>query len=169
MNADGTEQVQLTSGEEPNYRPAVSPDGSKVIFACSNDDHYDICLMNVDGSNVQNLTQSDINELYPAWLSDTTIAFIQEQGRGRNMIRMIVQMALNVPSEVTPLFGQGMMVTDFAASANGDMLAATVSAQGPQGLENRMYLIPTDPDGVPVEVPRADARDQLVSPSFWRR
>ncbi len=169
MNADGSEQIQITQGDLPNYRPSVSPDGQRVVFASSRDGNYDIYLMNIDGSNQDNLTQSSGNEMVPVWLSDTTIAFIQEQGRGRNLTRAIMQMSLNVARDMTPLFAQGLMVTDFAVSAAGDMLAATVSAQGAQGVENRLYLIPTVQGGVPVEVPRGDAGDQLVSPSFRRR
>jgi hypothetical protein len=124
--------------------------------------------MNLDGSNQENLTQSSGNETMPLWLTDSTIAFVQEHGRGRNMQRSVVQMTLNVTRDVAPLGAQGLMVTEFSVSADGDMLAATVSAQGARGVENRLYLIPLTADGVPVEVLRADAGDQLVSPSFRR-
>lgn len=85
------------------------------------------------------------------------------------MTRMIYQMELTSAREVTPLFTQALTVTDFAVSAEGDLIAATVSAQGPAGVENRLYLIPLTPGSVPMEVPRADAGDQLVAPSFRRR
>ncbi len=169
MNADGSELVQVTQGDTPNYRPSVSPDGQRVIFASSRDGNYDIFMMNVDGSNQQNLTASAWNEMVPVWIDDTAIAFIQESGRGRNLTRSVVRMEMNATRELSPLFSQGLMVTDFAISGAGDMLAATVSAQGPQGIENRLYLIPTVEGGIPVEVQRANTGDQLVSPSFRRR
>jgi uncharacterized protein YjdB len=169
MNADGTEQIQLTQSDHADYRPSVSPDGQRVLFASSRDGNYEVYLMNLDGSNHENLTQTAGNEMVPVWLTDSTIAFIQEQGRGRNLQRAVVQMVLNVGHLVMPLGADGLMVTEFAVSAAGDMLAATVSAQGAQGIENRLYLIPLLADGVPVEVTRADAGDQLVSPSFRRR
>jgi hypothetical protein len=84
------------------------------------------------------------------------------------MQRSVVQMALNVSRDITPIFAQGLMITEFSMSAAGDMLVATVSAQGPRGVENRLYLIPLLGEGEAVEVPRADAGDQLVSPSFRR-
>jgi hypothetical protein len=126
-------------------------------------------MMNLDGSNQENLTQTPSNETVPRWLTDTTIAFIQEQGRGRNTQKAVMQMVLNVSRLTTTLGGQGLMVTDYAVSASGDMLAATVTAQGPRGVENRLYLIPLTTDGVPMEVQRADEGDQLVSPSFRPR
>jgi hypothetical protein len=169
MNADGSHPAQITLGNLPNYRPAVSPDGQRVLFASSRDENYEVYVMNIDGSNQDNLTQTPGNEMVPVWLSDSTIAFIQEQGRGRDNTRSIVQMSLNVTRDTRPLFAQGLMVTDFSVSGTGDMLAVTVSAQGPEGLENRMYLIPTMAGGVPIEVPRADAGDQLFSPSFRRK
>ena len=169
MNADGTELTQLTSGEFANYRPSVSPDGSRILFASSRDDNYDVFIMNMDGSNQDNLTQTSTNEMVPVWLTDSTIAFIQETGRGRNVTRTVMQMTLNVTRDIVPLVSQGLLVTDFDVSSSGDMIAATVSAQGPSGVENRLYLIPLVSGGVPIEVPRADVGDQLVSPSFRDR
>ena len=169
MNADGSEQTQLTFGDKPNYRPSVSPDGQRVLFASSRDGNYEIYLMDPDGSNQQNLTQTSGNETMPVWVNDSTIAFVQEQGRGRNMVRSIVQMVLDTNRNIVPLGVQGLMVTEFAVSASGDMLAATVSAQGPQGIENRLYLIPLEGDGVPVEVPRAEPSELFVSPTFRPR
>ena len=168
MNADGTEQIQLTHGDDANYRPSASPDGQRVLLASSRDDNYEIYVMNLDGSGQENLTQTPGNETMPLWLTDTTIAFVQEIGRGRNMQRVVMEMTLNVMRGIQPLGAQGLMVTEFSVSAAGDMLAATVSAQGARGVENRLYLIPLTSDGVPVEVARADAGDQLVSPSFRR-
>jgi TolB protein len=169
MNADGSDPVQITQGDQPCYRPSVSPDGQRVLFASSNDDTYDIYMMNVDGANQVNLTESQWNETFPVWINDTSVAFIQESGRGRNRSRSIVKMELNESRDLFGLFSQSMMVTNFAISSEGDMIAASVSAQGPQGVEHRLYLIPTAPDGVPVEVQRFDTADQLVSPSFRRR
>jgi Tol biopolymer transport system component len=169
MNAGGSEQTQITQGDLSNYRPSASPDGQRILFASSRDRNYEIYLMNLDGTDQENLTHTPGNELTPVWLTDSTIAFVQERGRGRNMSRSVVQMKLNVTRDISPLGAQGLMVAEFAVSAAGDMLAATVTAQGPQGIENRLYLIPLMSDGVPVEVPRADAGDQLVSPSFRRR
>jgi len=169
MNADGSDPVQITRGDGSNYRPSVSPDGQRVVFASSRDRNYEIYMMNLDGSNQTNLTESPGNETFPVWMSDSAIAFIRESGRGRNLSRSIVRMELNASRDLSALFPQGLMVTNFAISPAGDMIAATVSAQGPQGVENRLYLIPTAGDGVPVEVKRLNTADRLVSPSFRRR
>jgi hypothetical protein len=169
MNADGTEPIQITQGEIPNYRPSVSPDGQRVIFTSSREDNYDIYVMNIDGSNWEKLSATPWNEMVPVWINDTSIAFIQESGRGRNLTRAVVKMELNATRDQIGLFAQGLMVTDFAISPAGDMLAATVSAQGPHGIENRLYLVSTEPGSLPVEVRRLNTGDQLVSPSFRRR
>ena len=168
MNADGTEPGQITQGELPNYRPSVSPDGQRIIYASSRDDNYDIFLMNIDGSNEENLTETPWNEMVPVWINDTSIAFIQESGRGRNLTRVIVRLELNASRDLMAL-SQGLMVTDFAISSAGDMLALIVSAQGSHGVENSLYLLPVEQGAALIEVPRANTGDQLVSPSFRRR
>ncbi len=78
MNADGTNQTNLTHG----LYPAWSPDGSKIAFA----GETDIYVINADGSNPRQLTFIDPGDLQaeqPTWSPDgKKIAFVMSAGIG---------------------------------------------------------------------------------------
>lgn len=62
-------QLSLSTGVDTH--PAYSPDGSRIAFTTNRDGNSEIYIMNADGSNQFNLTNSPSSEdLYPAWSSD---------------------------------------------------------------------------------------------------
>ena len=67
VDADGSNQVQLTANAEDNYNPATSADGRFIIFASSrNNRKFNIWRINTeDGSDAKQLTFTDGN-FYPA-------------------------------------------------------------------------------------------------------
>jgi uncharacterized protein YjdB len=164
VNADGSNPRQLTDGDSFSMQPAVSPDGGTVAFTSSRDGGYDIYLMNLDGSDQRNFTAMEGSETLPAWVGDSAIAYIAETGRRRDRRRVVAQMSFS--RAVVELSPPDLFVTDFAVS--GGLLAAIVSAEGPQGLESRMYLMPLVEGGTPTEVPRVGPSEQLFAPSFRR-
>ncbi|MFH1963116.1 MAG: carboxypeptidase regulatory-like domain-containing protein [bacterium] len=80
MNADGSNQQQLTSGERWKeagscshfYQPCLSPDGQKIAFVSDigggNDDIY---IINSDASNKIRLTTSNTQDNNPSFSSDS--------------------------------------------------------------------------------------------------
>ena len=75
MNANGTTQTRLTENPYHDVCPALSPDGSKILFLTSRHDStgifpnfkYEIYLMNIDGSEKVRLTENTFAETHPAW------------------------------------------------------------------------------------------------------
>jgi hypothetical protein len=69
MNADGTGQHDVTTGESPGW----SPDGTKLVFSrdclCPYNTDGDIYTIRVDGSDETNITNNSNmpEELYPDW------------------------------------------------------------------------------------------------------
>ena len=74
MNADGSNQIQLTSSTRGGFNPAWSPDGTKIAFASIG---TGIDVMNADGSNRTTLVEGGVWVLdSPSWSPDgTKIAF----------------------------------------------------------------------------------------------
>jgi len=168
MDADGSNQRQLTTGEVVNLQPAISPDGQTIAFTSARDGNYDIYLMDLDGSNQRNLTNTaaPINENVPAWIDDSTLAFVREDRRGQTTTRIVVSMTLG--GQMTALTQPQFTVTNFAVSKTGDMIAAVVATPESGGrLAQRIILLPVG-EGAPVEVPLAGEDEQQATPAFRR-
>jgi TolB protein len=75
---DGGEMTQLTDDPAFDDSPAISPDGSQIVFLSGRDDpegvypnlKYEIYLINVDGSGLRRLTETEAGEDHPAWSPD---------------------------------------------------------------------------------------------------
>jgi Tol biopolymer transport system component len=81
MNADGSNQIDLTNHPAADKDPAWSPDGSKIAFYSDRDGYTDIYVMDADGSNQTNLSDSPVSrDKYPAWSPDgSKIAFTSDR------------------------------------------------------------------------------------------
>ncbi|MET0623676.1 MAG: Ig-like domain-containing protein [Pyrinomonadaceae bacterium] len=76
MNADGSEQKQLTANAARDNWPRWSPDGTKIAFASTRDGNHEIYVMNADGTNPVRLTNNAGIDCEPTWSPDgTKIAF----------------------------------------------------------------------------------------------
>ncbi len=71
MNADGSEQNNLTNNPAFCGGPCWSPDGQKIAFHLSWDGgNLEIYLMNADGSEQKRLTNNFSFDSFPCWLPD---------------------------------------------------------------------------------------------------
>jgi Tol biopolymer transport system component len=70
MNADGSNQVNITNATTQNQQPDWSPDG-RILFSSHRDGNDELYVMNPDGSNPVRLTTTpDSAEFYPSWSGD---------------------------------------------------------------------------------------------------
>jgi serine/threonine protein kinase len=69
MNADGTNQKQLTVDPHVDREPSVSPDGRYIVFASNRAGNFNIWKMEIDGSNTRQLT-SGSDEQFPQFSPD---------------------------------------------------------------------------------------------------
>jgi len=73
MNANGTNETQLTSLTWNAGNPEFSPDGTKIAFDSNQDGYLSaIWLMNADGSNQHRLTAPSLEADFPDWSPDGT-------------------------------------------------------------------------------------------------
>ncbi len=74
MDANGANQVRLTTDPAPDGSPAWSPDGTKIVFESrrtpGTDVGADIHSMNADGTGVVRLTTSTEEDVDPSWSPD---------------------------------------------------------------------------------------------------
>ena len=100
MTPDGKNETALinTEGFEKSncFNPAVSPDGSQVMFVSDHgtDDqgrlNNDIYLVSSSGTNLQRLTQNGSDDIQPAWSpsGDGVVYFLSNRGGAYNIWRM---------------------------------------------------------------------------------
>jgi Tol biopolymer transport system component len=73
----------LTGGQTRTLKsePAVSPDGSRVLFTATHDGDPEIYVIDVSGSNLQKLTDNEAVDAQPTWFpSGQRIFFVSDRG-----------------------------------------------------------------------------------------
>ena len=69
IDIDGMKRTQLTKNADMRA-PAVSPDGKQLAYLSKLSGNYEIWVMDIDGSNQTQITDSNIDEGAPAWTPD---------------------------------------------------------------------------------------------------
>lgn len=68
MNADGTGKTQLTTNSSQDDEPALSPDGTKILFVRVDETlQQNVYIMNVDGTGQQRIVARGTNLFEPRW------------------------------------------------------------------------------------------------------
>ncbi len=70
MDADGSNQQNLTNNPNADRSPSWSPDGRRIAFMSDKNGNYDIYVMDADGSNQQSLTNHPFSDRNPSWSPD---------------------------------------------------------------------------------------------------
>ena len=124
-----SDAVQLTQEPSDNSQPSASADGETIAFVSNRDGSDDIWLMARDGSNQRNFTKSpQVKEKSPHFMRDGSLAFLVEGKDGGRTLTQIVKADL-ASGRMTPLTGTDLVISDFAVSSAGDLLALVVNVQ----------------------------------------
>jgi TolB protein len=67
MNADGSDQGNVSNNPAQDAYPSWSPDAEWITFASNRGENFDIFVMRSNGEDVYNLTEDSAQDLYPAW------------------------------------------------------------------------------------------------------
>jgi TolB protein len=89
MNADGSNQTNLTNNPAQDFWPRWSPDGQQMVFVSTRaSNNVDIYVMNADGSGATRLTSDPGIDTKPSWSPDgRRIAFTSDRtGEFRNYV-----------------------------------------------------------------------------------
>jgi Tol biopolymer transport system component len=74
MDADGSNQRQITNYGAASFAPFFHPDGQRIIFASNLHDprsrNFDLYLIRVDGSGLERVTYHEAFDSFPMFSSD---------------------------------------------------------------------------------------------------
>lgn len=70
IKEDGSSRRKITHSNHGCMMPAVSPDGSKIVYVQQSDKGMALWICNIDGQNPKALTESGRN-LIPSWMPDS--------------------------------------------------------------------------------------------------
>jgi Tol biopolymer transport system component len=157
MNADGSNQTQLTFNTASDNYPRWSLDGTKIAFASSRDGARSIYVMDADGSNQRFIMASGFA---PAWSPDgTKIVFVGNDSDiytmnadGTNRQRLTTSVA----ADTNPAWSPDGSKIVFSSNRNGDFELFTMNPDG-SGQSRRLAHATRDldqpnwaPDGVQI-------------------
>jgi TolB protein len=79
--SENLEEIETITSVDEDTAPALSPDGSKIAFMSRREGHWDIYIVNSDGSDLKRLTVDGADDGLPAWSPDgNAIAFVSNRG-----------------------------------------------------------------------------------------
>jgi TolB protein len=74
MNADGSDNRQITTLGGANFGPAWTPDGRRIIFSSNHRNprsgNFDLYLVNLDGTNLEQVTTNPVFDGFPMFSPD---------------------------------------------------------------------------------------------------
>jgi eukaryotic-like serine/threonine-protein kinase len=149
MDADGSNQINLSNAQGYDSRAAWSPDGRRIAFASNRGGGataFDIYVMNADGSNVTRLTSDPEFEVDPNWSPDgSRIAFTRMTRQGSFEIFVMnadgsnaINLSNNPASDGAPLWSpDGRLIAFSSARATSNRAAEDIYVMNADGSNPR--------------------------------
>jgi Tol biopolymer transport system component len=144
LDLASSQVTRLTSGDSNTFPGPFSPDGTRLLFTGFGPVHSYVGLMNADGSQPQDLSQSpDSDEGFPAWSPDgKTIAFTSRRD-GNNEIYLMQSDG----TQLTRLTDQPSDDFGPAWSPDGKQIAFVSDRDNAAGVNN-LYVMNADGSNV---------------------
>ena len=140
MNADGTNQLRLTTNSSFDAEPAFSPGGERIAFMSTRDGNAEIYIMHADGTSQTRLTNSPGADDHPSFSPDgNKIAFVSE--RSGHLGIWVMNVDGSNPIELM----DGMGGTEPAFSPDGTKIV--FSGTGFSGADSEIWLMNADGTG----------------------
>jgi eukaryotic-like serine/threonine-protein kinase len=153
MNADGTNQKQLTTDPREDSAPVVSHDGRYIVFNSMRGPLPSVWRMNIDGSNVKQLTDKE-DYLLGITADSKSIFFTSWRTTKMSLWRMA--MDGGEPVQISNLFISGASI-----SPDGKWMACRYRNEEPNSLA-KVIILPVE-GGTPTK--SFDMPDTIVSNS----
>lgn len=158
-NPDGSELIALTSGPAYHAECAFSPDGNEIVFASNASGSMNLYIMDSDGSNVRQLT--DTQEIYnggPFFSPDgKKVLFRADRGKRDYLQIFVIDVETGIETQLTD--NDAVNWAPFW-HPSGEIIAFTTSIHGHHRYEVYLLHLPTmawhrvtdfpDFDGLPV-------------------
>jgi TolB protein len=151
MNADGTNQKQLTTDPQFDSSPLVSPDGRYIVFNSMRGPLPSVWRMNIDGSNVKQLTDKE-DYLLAITPDSKSIFFTSWRTTKMSLWRMSIEGG--EPAQVSNLFISGGSI-----SPDGKWMACRYRNEDPNS-PAKFIILPVE-GGSPTK--SIDLPDTIVS------
>ena len=142
MSDDGTWKFTVVSEDYQVSQPDWSPDGAKIVFHCLPDDKEELCVADVDGGNVTQLTNNSAGDSRPDWSPDgQKIAFVSD--RDGNEEIYVMDPDGTTQKRLTIAGGGGIQGVDTAPSWSPDGTEILFQS-GRSGVEWGIYIMNSD-------------------------
>ena len=124
--SDAYKVVQITKGNPANYSPSFSPDSEQIAFASSRLDNSEIYLMDVNGSNLRQITFTpDFNEDMPRFLGDSRYIVHSREPKSASEVHIVLQ-----SDGTTPVY-TGLYATHLDRKVTQELLPLGLGVRAP--------------------------------------
>jgi Tol biopolymer transport system component len=137
INADGTNETNITNNAAGNAAPDYSPDGSKIAFSTTRDGDSEIYRMNADGTNPVRLTNNAAADSSPYYSPDgASIVFVSTRDGNNEIYKMNadgtnqVRLTNDAAQQSSPAFSPDGQKIIFVSDSGEQRKIMTMSADG---------------------------------------
>lgn len=121
MNANGQNQTELTDAKMGVVsNPRFSPNDRQIVFQCKKKDKrdYDLYVINIDGTNLTQLTFNKSYDAEPYWANDGNIYFSSDRGGRKNNFQIWRFQMANTTSTPAPFTPQAYTSETYSSESS---------------------------------------------------